>query len=59
MLDIEAAIKKLKEKGRAGPDNLSPIVMKKCAESLVFAVMDDPHSSKIFIKIGSDLIELS
>lgn len=36
MFDIERAINALKVKGSAGPDNLSPIVIKKCAGSLVW-----------------------
>src|ERR1700744_5937041 len=55
MLDIEAAIKKLKERGRAGPENLSPIVMKKCAESLVWPLWILHQKSMELGKISSKL----
>ena len=35
MFDIEKAIQQLKVKGSAGPDNLAPIVMKKCIDCMV------------------------
>ena len=55
MLDIDAAIKKLKEKGSAGPDNLSPIIMKKCAESLVWPLWILHQKSMELGKISSKL----
>lgn len=39
MFDIERAISRLKVKGSAGPDNLAPIVIKKCAD-IGLAIMD-------------------
>lgn len=36
MFDIERAINKLKVKGSPGPDDLVPIVMKNCADALIW-----------------------
>ncbi len=36
MVDIENAIKRLKSKSSSGPDNLSPLVIKNCMDSLVW-----------------------
>lgn len=55
MLDIEKAIKTLDEKSSAGPDNISPIVIKECADVLVWPLWILHQKSMELGKISSKL----
>src|ERR1700744_1562513 len=55
MFDIEKAIQQLKVKGSAGPDNLAPIVMKKCIDCMVWPLWILHQKSMEMGKISSKL----
>lgn len=55
MLDIERAINALKAKSSVGPDNISPIVFKKCTDVLVWPLWILHRKSMELGKISSKL----